>query len=321
MGRWHADAVRRARGRVVAIVDADTQRAAALSSRIGAGARPVSNLRELLSGGAVDVVHVCTPVSSHEELAQLAIEAGVHVLMEKPLTADAASTERLFALAAQRGLLLCPVHQFLFQDGVLDAQRQLPTLGVLRHLEMVACSAGADGGTDELREAVALDILPHGLALAGRLLGRELASCDWTVSGGPHGEIRAMTQAGQTSLMLVVSMASRPTENSLTARCDDGTIRVDLFHGFASVERGGASRLDKIARPFKSSAGLFTSATVNLLKRGMRGEPAYPGLRELVRRFYLATQQHTESPIAVREAIDVGRVRDTIATARAHRSK
>ena len=129
-----------------------------------------------------------------------------------------------------------------------------------------------------------------------------------------------MAQAGQTSVTLLVSMASRPTENSLTIRCDGGTVCADLFHGFATIERGVASRLDKIARPFKSSAGVFTGATANLLRRGFRGESAYPGLRELVRRFHLAMQGRGESPIAAREAIDVARVRDTIATARAQRA-
>jgi hypothetical protein len=163
---------------------------------------------------------------------------------------------------------------------------------------------------------VALDILPHGIALAGRLLRRELAQCTWIVEGAPEGELRAITQVEHTSVMLTVSMASRPTENSLTVRCDAGTIRADLFHGFSVIERGVASRADKIARPFQTSAELFAGATLNLAKRAIRREPAYPGLRELVRQFNLAVQHAAESPISVREAIDVARVRDTIARQR-----
>jgi predicted dehydrogenase len=321
MGRWHADAVRRVGGRVVAVVDLDPQRAAALSRGIGPMVRAVGDLRELLSQEGVDVVHICTPVSSHESLASLAIEAGAHVLMEKPLTPDSGMTEQLYSLAQRHAVLLCPVHQFLFQDGVLEAQETLPTLGVVRHIELVACSAGAAGQGADTREAIALDILPHGIALAGRLLNQELARCEWIVNAGPPGEIRAMADVGEASVMLAVSMASRPTENSLTVRCDGGTIRADLFHGFARIERGAASRLDKLARPFASSAGLFTEAAVNLAKRAVLREPAYPGLRELVRRFYLATEDLGESPISVREAIDVGRVRDRIAEARAARAR
>jgi hypothetical protein len=51
---------------------------------------------------------------------------------------------------------------------------------------------------------VALDILPHGLALARRLLGRSLADADWQVTGGAAGELRAVADVAGTSVMLAV---------------------------------------------------------------------------------------------------------------------
>ena len=189
----------------------------------------------------------------------------------------------------------------------------------MRHLELVACSAGAEGATPAHAESVALDILPHGLALTNRILAREIASGDWTVSDGPDGEIRAMTQAGDVSVMIAVSMAARPTENSLVVRCDRGTIRADLFHGYATIDRGSTSRIGKVVRPFAAASGVLSAAATNLAGRAVRREPAYPGLRELVSRFHLAVKGSGPLPITVVESIDVARARDKIARARALR--
>jgi hypothetical protein len=165
---------------------------------------------------------------------------------------------------------------------------------------------------------VALDILPHGLALACRLLEVRLAEASWQVGAGTAGELRATTDAGGASVMLAVSMRARPTENSLTIRCDLGTVRANLFHGYATIERGTPSRLDKLGRPIVGSLQTLGTAVHNLGSRAARAEPAYPGLRELVRRFHRACAARAPSPITVDESLDVARARDSIAVLRRH---
>lgn len=316
MGRWHAHAVERVGGRVVTIVDPDAARGQSLARRLASRPAVAPELGAALRDHGIDVLHVCTPLSTHEALVTAGLEAGAHVLAEKPLAGDAATVERLHVLAVSRHLLLCPVHQFLFQPGVLRAAQVLPTLGVVRQLDMVACSAGADGMSEAARESVALDILPHGLALAARLLGTPVAGVAWQVGGGPAGELRALADVGEASVMIAVSMRARPTETSLAVRCDGGTVRANLFHGFATVERGAPSRVDKVARPLVGSLQTLGTALHNLGTRAARRESAYPGLRELVKRFHRACADRTAAPITVDESIDVARARDSIAAAR-----
>jgi len=317
MGRWHAHAIQRAGGRVVAVVDADVRRAQRLAARIPGKPVAETDVGYLLSRHAVGVVHVCTPVESHEAVTGAALSAGAHVLVEKPLASDCGTVERLHARAAEQGVLLCPVHQFLFQPGVIDAARWLTELGSVRHFELVACSAGAKQGESREGEQVARDILPHGLALARRLLGPGSLESEWYVAPGTAGEIRASTSSGPTSLSIMVSMSARPTENSLTIRCDGGTVRANLYHGYAVLERGHVSRIDKLSRPFVGAALVLGAATTNLASRAVRAESAYPGLRELVARFYRATTGACESPISAAESIDVARARDRLLDARA----
>ena len=316
MGRWHADAVQRIGGRVVAIVDPDARRAESLAERLAPRPAVETELERALREHAVEVLHICTPLLTHEALVTEGIEAGVHALVEKPLAGDAATVERLHSMALARGVLLCPVHQFIFQPGVLSAVHALPSLGTVRQVDVVACSAGADGLSEQDRESVALDILPHGLALAGRLLGARLADVAWQVGAGPAGELRVTGDAGDCSVMLAVSMRARPTENSLTIRCDLGTVRANLYHGYATIERGIPSRVDKMGRPFMGSLATLGAALHNLGTRAARGEAAYPGLRELVQRFHHACASKTPSPISVDESVDVARARDIIRDAR-----
>lgn len=316
MGRWHAHAIRHAGGRVVAVLDRDVERARALAVRLPERPAADTELGRLLAERRIEALHVCTPVDTHEAIVRQAIEAGVPVLVEKPLAPDGPTTEQLHDLARARGVLLCPVYQFLFQSGVLAAERALPSLGQVRHFDLTVCSAGAETGTDAERESVALDVLPHGLALARRWIGPSLAAADWRVGRAPPGELRVFGEAGGASVAFGVSMHARPTENSLTVRCDLGTIRANLFHGFATVERGVPSRLDKIARPFAGSAQTLVGAFGNLAGRAVRAEFAYPGLRELVRRFHAACASGGASPISVEQSIDVARARDRIGAAR-----
>lgn len=316
MGRWHANAIRRVGGRVVAVLDQDLARAGALADRLPDRPAVGTDVVAALRDHRVEVLHVCTPVSTHGTIAQQAIEVGVSVLVEKPVTPDAATTERLHGLARERGVLLCPVYQYLFQPGVLAAMRALPSLGAIRQLDVSTCSAGAEDGTDTDRESIALDILPHGLSLARRLIGPAFATADWRVGAGPSGELRAFADAGDVSVALGISMRARPTENVLTVRCDLGTVRANLFHGFATVERGTPSRLDKIGRPFVGSTQALGAALGNLVGRTLRGESAYPGLRELVHRCHDACAAGGASPVSVDESIDVARARDSIRNAR-----
>src|SRR6476661_5561535 len=92
MGRWHAHAIGRVGGRVVAVVDPDTARAGALAARLPGSPVATPDLARAVHDHGVQVVHVCAPLAVHEAITQQAIDAGVHALVEKPLANDAAAT-------------------------------------------------------------------------------------------------------------------------------------------------------------------------------------------------------------------------------------
>lgn len=87
---------------LVAVVDVDPARAAAVAGEFGGEA--LSGYRDLK--GRVDVASVAVPTSAHFEVASALIEAGIHVLIEKPVAETVQQADDLMALAGGRGLVV-----------------------------------------------------------------------------------------------------------------------------------------------------------------------------------------------------------------------
>jgi predicted dehydrogenase len=311
MGRWHAEGIRKAQGSLLGVVDVDDRIAGALARRY----RPAESFRDLeqLFGRIhFDIVHVCTPVGNHQAIAERAIEAGVNLLVEKPVSPDGSGTERLLDLAAARGVLLCPVHQFLFQDGVMKARERLPRIGQLVHLEATFCSAGGAGLADEQQDSVVADILPHPLSLMQEFLPGAALPENWLTIKPQVGELRALAEICGVTLSIFISMQARPTVCALQIFGTHGAIHMDLFHGYTFLESGAVSKAKKVLRPFDLAARRFGAATINLGSRLLKGETAYPGLYRLITSFYDAVRTNGHSPIARAKTIGVARARDVL---------
>lgn len=313
MGRWHAHAAQRAGGRIVAVLDRDADAAAALAQRCP-GAVVVDAL-DRLTPCRVEVAHVCTPLATHERLAVRLLEAGVHVLAEKPLTDDADGTARLLARADQAERRLCPVHQFPFQDGARWARAALARIGAPVHLQAVFRSAGAEGPGTPTPDAVVADILPHPLSLFEAFVPGCLDVLAWTALRPAPGELRAAAVQDGVSFGIDVSMRARPTETTLVVAGTDGTFTLNLFHGYAVFEPGAVSRARKIVQPFDRSARHLLAAAANLTRRTWRQEPAYPGLRPLVAAFYRAVRGRGDVPLAPEVVLRTAHARDALLAA------
>jgi predicted dehydrogenase len=93
-------------------------------------ARLTGDFDEMLADDALDAVIVATPVVTHAELAKRALEAGKHVLVEKPPALTGAEVEDLLATAEEQGRVLMPGHLLLYHPGV-DRLKELISSGEL----------------------------------------------------------------------------------------------------------------------------------------------------------------------------------------------
>jgi predicted dehydrogenase len=131
MGRVHLEAVRRVESVEAAAIAGRNENAA---RRLGAGFSVptiTTNYREIMRDPAIDAVHVCTPNEQHFSMAKEALQAGKHVLCEKPLATSVEEGEELIALAAQRGLRNCVCHNLRYYPMVqqMRAMREAGDLG------------------------------------------------------------------------------------------------------------------------------------------------------------------------------------------------
>jgi predicted dehydrogenase len=310
MGRWHATAVARLGARVSAVIDPDRDRADRIARQYS-GCRALADMDEALD--LADVFHICTPTRSHAQLAERAINGGRHVIVEKPLAETAADTARLFDLAAAHGVLLCPVHQFLFQRGVQRALALVPSIAPVRDVRMTFWSAGAQGRPAEVQDATAFEILPHPFYLLPHIVTGVTAT-EWTVIRPGAGELRLDALAGGVvPASIRVSMHARPTTANAVVAGERGTLAIDFFHGFSIRQPGTVSRTRKIVQPFHDAVLLLGTAAANLARRAAQQEPAYPGLRELIRRMYAASAGLEPPPISRADAMTVALASDAVA--------
>jgi hypothetical protein len=109
LGKFHAEKVARLpEADLVAVVDTNPQQAQSIAERFQC--RALEDYRELL--GKVDAVSIATPTPSHFDIARDFLEAGIHVLVEKPVTRSLEEAQELVRLADERGLI--------FQVGHLE---------------------------------------------------------------------------------------------------------------------------------------------------------------------------------------------------------
>lgn len=102
--------------RSVVVVDAEAARAESVAAEHGAAV--AAGLEELAE--AVDLAVVAVPTVDHLDVAERLIEAGVHVLVEKPIAVDLAQADAMIAAAAARGVVLAVGHVEFYNPAVQE---------------------------------------------------------------------------------------------------------------------------------------------------------------------------------------------------------
>ena len=120
-GYWGPNLVRTALAtpafRLDWLCDLRIERARAVLGPYGT-VRPTNSYDAVLSDPAVDAVAIATPAATHFDLVRSALEAGKHVLVEKPLTPSVAEGEKLASLALRSGLVLMCDHTYCYTPAV-----------------------------------------------------------------------------------------------------------------------------------------------------------------------------------------------------------
>ena len=123
---------------------------------------------EVLKDPSVDAVVIATPTLAHYEIVRDAINAGKHVLVEKPLTREVKESEELVRLAKGSGLVAMVGHTFLFNDGI-DYIKGMIERNELGQIYEIECSRK---GLGPVRSDVGVlwDLATHDVSIVTHLL-------------------------------------------------------------------------------------------------------------------------------------------------------
>jgi len=129
--------------KVVAVCDFNVERLAKVESRYPA-IKVTTNTQALFADPTIDAIAIATPVSTHFDLALAALQAGKHVLVEKPMTVNSQQAITLIEEAKRRNLVLMVDHTFVY-TGAVRKMRELvanKTVGDIYYYDSVRVNLG-----------------------------------------------------------------------------------------------------------------------------------------------------------------------------------
>jgi predicted dehydrogenase len=157
----------------------------ALVQRRYPGVETTTDYRDVLSNPQVDAVAISTPVSTHFPLALEALQAGKHVLVEKPITTSSQQAMRLIDEAERRKLVLMVDHTFVY-TGAVRKIRELIDKGSVGDI-LYYDSTRINLGLFQYDVDVIWDLAVHDLSIMEYLLPESPVAVSATGLGHVHG--------------------------------------------------------------------------------------------------------------------------------------
>ena len=270
--RFTASVQRHTRQQIVAVGSRNADRSAQFAARHGIE-RSHSSYEELVADPGVHVVYVATPHNGHYPCARLALEAGKHTLVEKPIGLNAAQAAEIAALATSQGVF-CMEALWTFFLPKFDVIRQLLADGVLGQVRTVNADHGEYFAADhrimrpELAGGPLLDLGTYPVSFATWVLGPPV---NVLAAGQPHpagvnGQASAILSdnAGNQAVLHTTILSNTPTTGVIAGSAGTLTIPGPFYQpgGFAVTPFTGASPLRYSEPPTAHDALHFEAAEV-----------------------------------------------------------
>jgi predicted dehydrogenase len=235
LGRFHAQKYATLpRSRLVAVVDQNGDASAAVGAELGV--ESLTDHRALL--GRVDAVSIVTPTPTHYAIAREFLDAGAHVLVEKPMTVTVEEGAALVAAANAARKILQVGHLERFNAALQAVQ---PILTQPRFIESARLAPFKQRGTDV---DVVLDLMIHDIDLILSIVRSPVVAVDAIGTSVFSREIdianARLRFANGCVANATASRVSLKVERKLRLFQDDAYLSVDLHNKVLTVIRKGA---------------------------------------------------------------------------------
>ena len=268
---------------LVGVVDPSEPKAASIGRRYGVDHASAPGPAGIPWLERVDAVTIAVPPAAHHRLALAYLEAGKHVLVEKPMAMTVAEADEMIRAAARGRRLLAVVHNFQFSRSMRKLTRLLEEgrLGRVRSVWAVQLS-NPDRRLPEWYEELPLGLFydesPHLLYLLRRVLGAELELISAHVSPSTLGKrtpalVSADFRAGEVPVHMALSFEAPVSEWQLAVLGERLLAVVDVFRDILATapNDGRHLGLDVLRTSFASAGshflGTFTSGVLHAAGR------------------------------------------------------
>jgi predicted dehydrogenase len=269
-----------------------------------------------------DVVHVLTPPHSHLALVLDALEAGAHVIVEKPIARSLKEFETMWSAASQRRRHLVENHNYRFNEPVRRLEQLVAqgALGRVHEVEVRMALGIRDGryGDQNLRHPshelpagviheflthlcyLALHFVPHGPDEHDPAF--DCVKACWSNHGGgvfKYDDLDAIALSGPVHVRIRFSCYTKPDCFSVTVRGSEGSASCDLFQPQLQLDirRGGPQQIAPMVNQVAGGMNLIQAGVRNFYDKVMQKTP-YQGLYEFLRQTYDAFAAGAEPPVA-----------------------
>lgn len=281
---WHADAIQATPGaRLTAVCD--TSIGAAEGLALANGAKPFGSLDEMIASGLCDAVHVLTPPSSHCTIAKTCLLAGLHVLVEKPVSTSAAEVEEMRTVAMAQNRVLAAGHNFLALPSY-ERLRDLMRSGELGRVSRVEVNwslplaplRSGPFGLWLLREPknLLLELGPHLYAFVVDLLGApEILHLDLgqpieLPGGGVRNQSwRVLARVGLVDVSFNIALVEVMEDRTVTVWGSSAIARMDFGADTLIVDTSNSSDLvvNPLVRQLSMAGQHLRAGAVNALRQ------------------------------------------------------
>lgn len=229
MGRHHARIYSELPGvELVGIVDADTDRAAEIAARHHTRALDIDALAE-----TADLVSIAVPTIYHYEVARECIESGLHVLVEKPFTAEIEQARSLVLLEQKADVVVQVGHVERFNPAFKAVQEVLPGQ------EIIAIDVQRLGPplARSVNDSAVMDLMIHDIDILLSLVDSDIISVS---AVGVHENRHASAQFRFANEIVATLTASRLTQQKvrrLSVTAHECRVNVDYTSQSAEIHR------------------------------------------------------------------------------------
>ena len=302
---------------VVGIADLDLARAKAAAKAFNLPCA-YGSIEELLASG-VDVVHVLTPPAFHAALSIQALQAGTHVLVEKPMAETPEQCEQMMAAASSSGRTLGVVHSARLDPIVLRGV-EIVRRGGIGEVLSIDFHRSSDyppwpgGGKlpPQYRQGSYpfQDLGVHGLAIAEAFLGEiKSAEIDFRSTGLDinllFDEWTATVDCARGQARLYLSWNVRPIRSQVIVHGTRGVMQIDCLLQTCYVTRllPGPKFASPVICSMRNAAASLYEVPRNVLRFITGRLPGAPGIHRNVRDFYLALEDGSAVPVTPEEGL------------------